>query len=133
MAIRAAFAKSQAYLLTGGGCAVLSTIVIILGDRLGLHYALGSILSLFGVGAVGYASHSRWTFQVSLSWVGYGRFIIGLASGALLATTMMFIGVTLLGRPVALVSPLVTVLITGLNYLSARWAIERHAKLTSGR
>lgn len=118
-----ALPKVIIYFLVGAGCAGLANLVIIVGDQLGVHYVFGSLLSLFGVGAIGYVSHSLWTFRAPLSWGGYYRFVLGLFIGSLAATGALFVGVTILGHPVALVSPVVTVLITGWNYLSARWAI----------
>lgn len=123
--LRAVFRRPGTYLIVGAGCAVLANLVLIVGDLLGLHYAAGSGLSLFGVGAVGYVSHSRWTFRAPLSWNGYGRFVLGLAGGAFLVTAMLFLGVTLMGLPVAVVSPAATVFVTAWNFLSARWAITR--------
>jgi putative flippase GtrA len=130
---RALLRQSGTYLAIGAGCAILANVVIIVGSLCGLHYALGSLVAFVVVGAIGYAGHSRWTFPAPPSWPGYGRFMLGLAGGALWSLALLGIGVSVLGWPVALVSPAVTALVTIWNFLAARWAIVRRPRPPSIR
>ena len=119
--------KPSAYLLVGACCTILVNIVLIAGDALGLPYLVSCAVCLFGVGAVGYVSHSRWTFRRPLSWTAYGRFVLGMSSSTSIVVLALFVGVTLLHYPVSLVSPIITALMIVWNFLCARWAIERKA------
>jgi hypothetical protein len=125
VAISESVRKPGTYLIIGAMCTVLVNLILIGCAWLGVHYLVGCLICLFGVGAVGYLCHSRWTFRASLSWAAYWRFVLGLTSSTCTVSVALFIGVTLMGLSVAVVSPTVTVLMTGWNYFCARWAIER--------
>lgn len=122
------------YLLIGGGCALLANGVIIGLDVLGVHYAPASLAAFIGSGTAGYVGHSLWSFRAPIGWRSYGRFMLGLAGGALWSFALLSLGVSVLGMPVALAAPGATVLVTIWNYLAARWAIVgRQRRATSLR
>lgn len=109
----------------GLACALLHNAIMITGDWLGAHYAVSSVASYVIVVLFGYWLHTAWT------WPGTPRARTSLARYALttsanlpLFVAGMYFFVDLAGMPVAIASPLVTVILMAFNFLAVRWALR---------
>jgi putative flippase GtrA len=113
------------FLLVGLTCALLHNVIMIVGDRVGLHYAVSSVLSFCIVVTVGYRLHSGWTFaQAERSWSSFARYALTASANLPLSIAGMFVFVDLDGLSVPVASPLVTVLLFAFNFAASRWALR---------
>lgn len=113
------------FLVVGLACALLHNVIMIAGDRLGLHYAVSSALSFCIVVTLGYRLHSGWTFaQAEQSRSSFARYAFTASANLPLSIAGMFVLVDLGGMSVPLASPLVTVLLFAFNFAASRWALR---------
>ncbi len=113
------------YLQVGALCAILSNAILIAGDATGLHYSLSLALVFVVVIPVSYLAHALWTFDVQLSWIAFGRFVLGSLSSFVVGSALV---VTLRGglmMPMLITAPLCTVAMMAYNYLIAKWSVAR--------
>lgn len=109
----------------GLACALLHNAIIIGGDWAGLHYALSSLVSFATTVPFGYWLHSAWTFPgTERSPVTFARYTLTMAVNLPLFVAGMFVFADFLGMPVAIASPLVTVLVAAFNFIGGRWALR---------
>ena len=111
------------YLAVGAICALGQNAVIIGGELLGYHYTLTATLGATLFGALGYALHSRFTYDQPLSWRACGRFIIGLGSSYVLAIAILAIFRDILDVPMIITAPVATIIVTIWGFAASRWAI----------
>ncbi len=113
------------YLTVGLACALLYNAIVIVGDRIGLHYAWSLLISFVIVVVLGYRLHTGWTFpgaaRDSTSFVRY-TFLVSFNYPLMVAG--LFVLVDLLRIPVAVAMPIVTVLLMALNFFGSRWALR---------
>jgi putative flippase GtrA len=113
------------FMLVGLACALLHNAIMIAGDRVGLHYAVSSVLSFCIVVTLGYWLHSGWTFsQVERSRSSFARYTFTASANLPLSIAGMFVFVDLGGLSVPVASPLVTVLLFAFNFTASRWALR---------
>ena len=116
----------------GLACALVHNAIMIIGDWLGLHYAVSLIFSFLIVVVIGYRLHSGWTFsEAERSRSSYGRYAVVASANYPMSLAGMFVFVDLVGLSVPIASPVVTVLLFGTNFLGNRWALR--ASATRGR
>lgn len=116
------------FLLVGLACALLHNAIMITGDRLGLHYAVSSVISFAVVVSFGYWLHSGWTFsEAQRNASSFARYAAMAAMNLPLSILGMFVFVDLAGLVVPLASPLVTVILAAFNFVGSRWALRRAA------
>jgi putative flippase GtrA len=117
----------------GLACALLHNAIVIGGDRVGLHYVFSLLVSFAVVVLFGYGLHSRWTFRgASRTPTSFGKYTLIASANYPISLTGMFLFVSVLGARVELATPVVTVLLAGMNYFGSRWAL-RAASRTSRR
>lgn len=109
------------YLSIGALCALLNNVIMIGGDWLGFHYTMLNLLAFCIVNSLGYILHAHATFATTISMGGYIRFMLGCANGFLLSMALFFLFCTIVQWPMAVASPLVTVLLLVYNVCIARW------------
>ena len=110
----------------GLACALLHNVVMIGGDWAGLHYVAASFLSFAIVVVFGYWLHSAWTFpDASRGRTPFARYALTMAANLPLSIAGMFVLVDLVGLPVVIASPAVTVLLAAFNFIGSRWALRR--------
>ena len=113
------------FLVVGFACALLHNAIMIIGDRVGLHYAVSSVLSFCIVVTLGYRLHSSWTFaDTERSRSSFGRYALIASANLPLSIAGMFMLVDLGGMSVPLASPLVTVMLFVFNFAASRWALR---------
>ena len=119
------------FLMVGLACALLHNAIMIGGDWLGLHYAASLFISFAIVVVVGYRLHSGWTFRAAeRSGPSFARYTLVASANLPGALAGMFVLVDVLGLPVPIASPLLTVILFALNYVGNRWALR--ARLNPG-
>ena len=117
------------YLTIGLVCAVLNNLILIGGDLAGLHYAVSVLLTFLFVLPASYLAHTYWTFDVTLSWQAFGRYVLGSLASLAVASFVVWLLRGALALPMVVAAPLATIAMTIYNYLMARWAI-RYRKIT---
>lgn len=116
------------FLAVGLACALLHNVIMVVGDRVGLHYVPSSLISFAVVVSFGFWLHSGWTFSgVQRSATSFGRYAVMAAANLPLSIVGMFLLVDLGGLAVPLAAPLVTVLLAAFNFVGSRWALRRAA------
>lgn len=111
------------YLAVGAICALGQNALIIGGDLLGYHYTLTATLAVTIFGALGYALHSRFTYDQPLSWRACGRFIMSLGGGYVLSIAILAFFRDVLDIPMSITAPVATILVTMWGFIASRWAI----------
>jgi putative flippase GtrA len=112
-------------LVVGLGCALLHNAIMILGDRVGLHYAVSLALSFVILVVLGYRLHSGWTYKGAVrTGASFGRYVLVAIANYPLSLAGMFVFVDLLSLSVPVASPIVTVLMFAANLLGNRWALR---------
>ena len=123
MSLRLIHSRPARYIVVGAICALIHNVVMIVGDVLGVHYLLMSVVSFGIVTLLGYLLHSGFTFRGQLSIAAFLRFAAGLAFGFPISLLVMAILCTGLGIPVIIAAPTATIVLFVWNYASAHWAI----------
>jgi putative flippase GtrA/SAM-dependent methyltransferase len=117
-------------LFVGLTCAALHNAILIGLDRFGVHYVVSSVVSFVVVVVVGYALHTKVTFQAARGFASFVRYAAAMSANYPLIVALLFLMVTLAGLPVLIASPAGTLILFGWNYLASRWAIVRARSLT---
>jgi len=113
------------FFAVGLACAVLHNVIMIAGDRAGLHYALSCLVSFAIVVAFGFWLHSGWTFSGARRGTApFARYALMASANLPLSVAGMFVFVDLAGFSVPIASPLVTLLLAGFNFAGSRWALH---------
>ncbi len=115
--------QSSRYLAGGVACALLHNVIMIAASAYGVPYPLGLVLSFLVTTPIGYAIHSAYTFEAACSARRLQRFMAGAASGFAVSAALMVLFCSGLGMPVAIATPIATVLLFIWNFALARWAI----------
>jgi putative flippase GtrA len=123
MSLRPLHWRPARYVVVGALCALLNNLIIISGDLAGVHYVLMTLVAVVVVTPIGYWLHSGFTFRGNLSWAGFTRFASGVLAGYPLSLAVMAALTSGLGVPVAISTPVATILLFLWNYASAHWAI----------
>jgi putative flippase GtrA len=117
------------FFTVGLACALLHNAIMIAGDWFGLHYVASSFVSFSVVVAVGYWLHSGWTFPgAARGRTPFARYALTMAANLPLSIAGMFVFVDLAGLPVAIASPIVTVLLAAFNFVGGRWALRAQSR-----
>jgi putative flippase GtrA len=112
------------YLVIGAVCAALNNVILICGDAAGLHYVASILLTFTLVLPASYLAHARWTFDVTLSWTAFGRFVLGSFASLFVASFTIWAFRGALFLPMIIAAPLATVTMTVYNYIMTRWAVR---------
>ena len=116
-------AEHGRYLAGGAICAILNNIILIGGDALGFGYGLLTFLTFLITGTVAYRLHCWFTFRKARRWDGYLQFMAGIALGVPVTLLLLALLCSLLGLPMWIAAPVLTVLMLLYNYANARLAI----------
>jgi putative flippase GtrA len=107
------------YLGSGAICALVNNAVLIISDKAGIDY-FGLLALSWGItGSIGYALRAR------LTWMGYSRFLAGVALGIPMTLACLVLFKSFLHLPMWQAAPATTVVMLFFNYISARLAILR--------
>jgi putative flippase GtrA len=113
------------FLGVGLACAILHNAVMIAGDLAGWHYVASSFVSLVVVTIFGYLLHSGWTFPgAERSRTSFVRYAVTVSANLPLSLAGLYVLVDLLGLPVPIAAPVVTVVLFAFNFTANRWALR---------
>ena len=115
--------ETSRYAVVGATVAVLSNVLLIGGDRLGIAYPILVAAAWALAGTLAYWLHARWTFRQTLGRVAYARFMAGAALGVPLAMAAVWLFFQALRWPMPVAAPAATLAMFVYNYFSARLAI----------
>lgn len=115
--------QSTRYMAGGVVCALLHNVIMVATSAYGIPYPPALVLSFLVTAPIGYAIHSAYTFETACSARRLQRFIGGAASGFAVSAALMVLFCSGLGIPVAVATPIATVLVFFWNFALARWAI----------
>ena len=125
-------ATSGRYLAVGATCAVLNSVILIVLDRFGVHYAVSSLISFVVVVAVGYSLHSWFTFRVRRGLSTFLLYVLALAANYPLQVVLLYLMVDLGRLPIVVASPASTLILAGWNFFATRWALVRRDPAPQG-
>ena len=109
----------------GLACALLHNAIMIAGDWLGAHYVVSSVASYIIVVLFGYWMHTAWTWPgTPRAGTSLARYAATMVANLPLFVAGMYLFVDLAALPVAIASPLVTVILMAFNFLAVRWALR---------
>jgi putative flippase GtrA len=112
-------------LVVGFVCALAHNAIMIVGDWMGLHYALSLVFSFLIVVVLGYRLHSGWTFREAVrTRASFGRYALVASANYPASLAGRFVFVDLLNFSVPVASPVVTVMLFALNFAGNRWALR---------
>ena len=125
-AMRGASKHLDAHLVRFAGgailCAGINNAILIIGDAYNLPYAV-LLVVCYGVSAsVGYAYHSRVTFDYPMTWRAFANFVGGIWLGFPVSLLLLAGLSDLLGLSMWLAAPAMTVAMVAYHYLVARVA-----------
>ena len=112
------------YLVVGGCCAVLNNVILVALDRAGVNYVASCLVSFAATVLVAYAFHTRWTFGADRSVLGLLRYGAAMSANLPFAVVMLFVLVSLLGLPMVVAAPALTVIQTAFNYVVAATLLQ---------
>lgn len=107
------------YLVVGGGLALLSNVILIAFDYLGIHYVISCIIAFVITLVLAYGLHTHWTFDAERSLSGLLRYGGAMALNLPLSVALLFVLVSLGGLAMPIAAPAATILLTAFNYLVA--------------
>jgi putative flippase GtrA len=116
------------YGLVAGTCLVIHNTVVIAGDAAGLPLLLSVMLSFTVVVTVGYVLHSRVTFERSLTWGRFERYVVVAAMSIPASFVTLWFWSVALRLAMIWAAPIASLCTTLFNYLIYRWAITAPAK-----
>lgn len=116
------------FLLVGGICFILNTVVLYVGTEwLHVHYLLLLLACFVVVNAVGFVLNGLFTFRVQVAdradkWLGY---YLAMAGSLLASLAMFYVAVDLLHVHYLAANVLITAILFSFNYLVGRRLIFR--------
>ncbi len=112
------------YSVIGAVCLAINNVILIGGERLGVHYLPATLFCYVFVGGFAFVCHAKLTFRTMPSWRGYLRFQAAQATGAVLTLAMLFALRGLLDLPMWVAAPAATLAMFVYNFVSTRWAVS---------
>jgi putative flippase GtrA len=112
-------------------CAALYNVIMIAGDRLGLHYAASYAIAFVVVVITGFSLHAFFTLKVEPSWAAFGRYLVAMAMNAPLNLALIFVLSDLAHLPMVVVSPASTVALVAWNAAATWWSLRRRPRQAS--
>ena len=113
------------YALISALCVVVNFLVMVGGERAGIHFAASTTVSFVLCVALGYTLHSRFTFAAPLSPTGLLRYTTAMSLNYPLSILAVWFFYKVLTLPMVAAAPASTLALTLYNFLSSRWAIGR--------
>jgi len=126
-------ASAPKYALVGAAFAVLNMLLIILLDRVGIHYVVSILIAAATLIPLSYWPHVRFTYQVNPGFGSFLRYIGTQLVNTPITIVLMFVATEWLGMPVSIATPAVLLTLFILNLFSSYWAIVLHRPLKEGR
>lgn len=120
--MRTRFATKLRYLAGAVLFASVNNLILIAGDAAGFGYVGLTVTCFFVTGALAYAFHTKFTFRQRIRIGGYMNFLAGQFVGLLITLAGLYLLSHLIGLPMLVAAPGVTVLMLAFNYAAAKFA-----------
>lgn len=120
-------ASTVRYALVAGSCALMHNGIVIGSTWAGAGVLGAMALSFCLMVVIGYLLLCVIVFRATPTRTGFMRYTLAMAASFPVTTTLLFVFAIPLHLPVAIASPLVTLLMIIVNFVAARWAIGRRA------
>lgn len=117
------FGRIGPYGLIAALCVLTNFVILVAGDRVGLHYVVSLSISFVVCVLIGYLLHSRFTYTARVERSGLVRYTGAMALNYPLSIVSIWFFNDLLSLPMVLAAPASTFALTFYNFLSSRWAI----------
>ncbi|OYX62454.1 MAG: hypothetical protein B7Y89_09565 [Novosphingobium sp. 32-60-15] len=112
------------YPVVAGVCLLLNNVVLIAADAAGFASVPAVLMSFVVVMLTGYALHSVFTFQETVSIQRLGRYAVGMAVNIPMAIIVLGLLHDFLALPMVIASPVASVILMIINFALSRWAIN---------
>ena len=116
------------YLVVGAALALLSNAILIVFDRLGIHYAVSCLVAFVITLVLAYGLHTHWTFGAERSLPGLLRYGAAMALNLPVSMALLFLLVTLGGVAMPIAAPAATILLTAFNYIATATLMRPRAQ-----
>ncbi len=117
------FGRIGPYGLIAALCALANFVILVAGDRIGLHFVVSISVSFVVCVLIGYLLHSRFTFEARADWAGLARYTGAMSLNYPLSIVAVWFFSELLALPMLIAAPASTLALTLYNFFSSRWAI----------
>jgi putative flippase GtrA len=107
------------YLVVGGASALLSNVILIGFDRLGINYVVSCVVAFVITLTLAYGLHTHWTFGAERSLSGLLRYGAAMALNLPLSLVLFFALISLAGLSMVVAAPAATIILTAFNYIAA--------------
>ncbi len=109
------------FVLVGGTCAFLNNVLFISFAHYGFENIAAALLAFGPTACAGYALHTIFTFQTSVSWFGFALYTLSMAANFPIWITALYMLCDLFGASVVIAAPASTGLVFLWNIMSAKW------------
>jgi len=113
------------FALVGLICAAAHNAIVIAASWRQIHYAPACVISYLVVVVLGFALHVRFTFEQQATAASFWRYSVSMAANYPITLVLLLLMCDVAEWPVAVASPVATVLLFVWNFLASRWAIAR--------
>lgn len=120
--------RPSRYAQVGLFCALSVNACVIVFDQMGMHYLSATLASTAIVTVAGFLLHCAYTYKVTPTWSGFGRFASTIAAGSVMSVILMVGLCDGIGLSASQAMPIATIAMFCWNYLSATWALARAAR-----
>jgi putative flippase GtrA len=121
------FGRIGPYGLIAALCAAANFVILVAGDRAGIHYVISTSISFVVCVLIGYMLHSRYTYLARADLPGLVRYTMAMALNYPLSIAAVWFFNDLLTQPMVIAAPASTLVLTLYNFFSSRWAIVGRA------
>lgn len=120
------------FVFVGAVCAALTNILVIGLVGCGIHYFFSTALAFVPVLCVGYALHTKLTFNSSASWPSFIRYTLAMLMNYPIWIISLYVLFDLFDVSISLAAPTTTALVFSWNFISSRWALLMPSRSISG-
>jgi putative flippase GtrA len=111
------------FVVIAGLCAAANNVLVIALTLHGVQYVAASLLAFGPVLIVGYALHTRFTFQTSASHLSFVRYALAMAANFPIWFAALYLFCDIASVSIVIAAPATTALVFVWNYASTRWAL----------
>lgn len=113
------------YTLVSAICLAIQNAILISSDYTGMHYQTAVLLSTAILLPTGFLLQAHFTFAASRSWRAFARYGAAMGSNLPVSMGLAWVLCGVLGRPMLVASPIISLCLYAWNYLSSSWALGK--------
>jgi putative flippase GtrA len=112
------------YLVVGGASALLSNVILIGLDAIGINYVVSCVVAFVTTLILAYGLHTHWTFGAERSLSGLLRYGAVMALNLPLSLALFYLLISLAELSMVVAAPTATIILTVFNYVVAATLIR---------